>query len=111
MATVETSGTTTTTATTEVTLATITTAKTFVLNVDVSVLATGEDITIRGKKKVLSGGTTRLMTEFEIIISWFQAVGGLTVELPPITSTQECVFTIQPSTASSRAWPWSVEVP
>ena len=59
MATSEASGNQTAVVTTEHTLATIATDGTFVLSVDTSEMVLGDELELRAKVKVTSGGTTR----------------------------------------------------
>lgn len=108
-ATQESSGTQTATVTTEHTLATITTAKPFQLIVDISALAAGEYVEIKIKRKVLSGGTTRV--GFPGIYSWLDALVTPVIVSDPILSTQEYVATLKQLNGTSRAFPWAIETP
>ncbi len=108
-ATQESSGTQTATVTTEHTLATITTAKPFQLFVDINALVAGEYVELKVKRKVLSGGTTRV--DFQGIYSWMDAGVNPNIAFPPILSTQEYVATLKQLNGTSRDFPWAIETP
>lgn len=109
MATQESSGTQAATIGTEHTLATITTAKAFQAIIDIAALVAGEYVELRIKRKVLSGGTTRV--EWFGIYSWLDAGAGPIVVSHPILSTQEYVVTLKQLNGTGRSFPWSVETP
>lgn len=107
MATREDSNTQTATVTTEHTLATITTDKPFQLFVDIANLAAGEYVQISAKRRVLDGGTDRVM--FTAIYPWFTP--EKVVALPPFLTVGQAVFTLTQLNGSSRDFPWSLETP
>lgn len=103
MSVVKTSGTQTATGA-ENTLATITDAGRFQLVLDVSEMVNGDTLTIRGKSKVLSGGST--LPIFEVVLSNIQ-IDDVFMS-PEIPSAHEVVFTIDEDGGSLNDYAWSV---
>lgn len=99
----KTSGTQSTSATTEHTLATITDAGTYVLVVDTADLALGEELILRAKTKVLTGGTSRLAYE----APFRHAQAAPNVYSIPVPVDIEVVFTLEHD-AGSGSFPWKV---
>lgn len=91
---------------TEHALATISTAGVFVLDLDVNALAAADVLLVRAKKKVRTGGTTRLLDQWTI--------GGATPPVEkvfttyPINSLWELVFTIEWTDGTAGSIPWEV---
>ena len=89
---------------TEHTLATITTSGSFTLSVDANAMALGDELILRVKKKIGSGGTTRLLFE-----QTYSNVQGLPViDIIPTASTNEVVFTLTQTAGTGRAFPWEI---
>ena len=104
MATSNSSGTQTATVTTEHTLATITTAGTFVLLVDTNAMVLGDELILRIKTKVTSGGTTRLAYE-----GGCGGVQGDPVKISiPVRSFYEVVMTLEQAAGTGRSFPWEI---
>ena len=104
MATSNSNGSQTATVTTEHTLATITTSGSFVIGVDASNMALGDELILRVKLKVRSTGTTRLAYE-----ATYAHVQNEPVILSiPVASTNEIVFTLEQSAGTGRAFPWEI---
>ncbi len=104
MATSEASGNQTAVVTTEHTLATIATDGTFVLSVDTSEMVLGDELELRAKVKVTSGGTTR-----EYLIATYAHVQGQPIKTSiPVASINECVFTLKQTVGTSRDFDWEV---
>ena len=106
MPTVEASGTQTATIGTEHTLATIVTAKTLVLLVDVVNMVNADELELRVKTKILSGGVTR--TAYKASYKHAQSADDLIKISIPIPSDQEAVFTLKQAAGTGRAFPWKV---
>ena len=104
MATSQSEGSQTATLDTEHTLATVTTAGTYVLSVDLSNLALGDKVTLRAKAKVRSTGTTRT-----VFTGTYAHVQENPVAMSiPIPAVSECVFTLEQTDGTGRAFPWEV---
>lgn len=104
MATSEASGTQTSVITTEHTLATIATDGAFVLYVDANEMVLGDELELRAKLKVTSGGTTR-----EFLIATYAHVQGQPIKASiPVASINECVFTLKQTVGSPRDFDWEV---
>jgi len=104
MATSEASGTQVAVITTEHTLATIATDGTFVLYVDTNAMVLGDELELRAKTKVTSGGTTR-----EFLIATYAHVQGQPIKASiPVASINECVFTLKQTTGTGRSFDWEV---
>jgi|SaaInlStandDraft_4_1057021.scaffolds.fasta_scaffold03943_9 hypothetical protein len=98
------SGTQAATVTSEHTLATITTVGTFVLYVDMNALALGDELILRAKVKVTSGGTTRLAYAG----TYKNVQENLVAISIPIASVNEVVFTLHQAAGTSRSFPWEI---
>ena len=70
-------------------------------------LAAGEYVQISAKRRVLDGGTDRVM--FTAIYPWFTP--EKVVALPPFLTVGQAVFTLTQLNGSSRDFPWSLETP
>src|SRR4030066_540849 len=106
MPTVEASGTQTATISTEHTLATVSTAKTLVLLVDVNAMVNADELELRVKTKMLSGGTTRVA--YKASYKHAQPADDLIKISIPIPRDQEAVFTLKQVAGTGRAFPWKV---
>ena len=104
MATSQAEGSQTATVTTEHTLTTITAAGTYVLTVDMNALALGDYLTLRGKVKVRSTGTTRTIYTG----TYANVQDNLVSASIPIPTVSECVFTLEQTAGTGRAFPWEV---
>lgn len=104
MATSQAEGSQTATLDTEHTLTTITTAGTYVLSVDMNNMALGDKLTLRAKMKVRSTGTTR--TVFTGTYAHVQE-NPVAISIP-IPTVSECVFTLEQTDGTGRAFPWEV---
>ena len=90
---------------TEHTLSTRTAAGMYVLHVDVSAMVLGDELTLRAKTRARTTDTTRVayVAESEniptelIMISPVIAIAG-----------GECVFTLEQTLGTGRAFPWAV---
>lgn len=89
---------------TEHTLTTITAAGTYALTVDLVNLALGDKLTLRGKLKVRSSGTTR--TIYTGVYAHTQD-NSVAISIP-IPSVSECVFTLEQTGGTGRAFNWEV---
>ena len=89
---------------TEHTIGTITTSGSFVIGVDASALALGDELIIRAKLKVRSVGTTRLAYE----ATYSHAQGEPVILSIPVASTNEIVFTLEQTAGTGRAFPWEI---
>ena len=98
------SGTQAATVTTEHTLATVTTAGNYLLLVDTNALALGDELILRVKLKVLSGGTTRLAFQ----ATYKNVVGEPIIQSIPVSVVEEAIFTLEQATGTSRSFPWAV---
>lgn len=104
MATSKASGTQAATPTTEHTLATITDAGTYVLYVDTNAMALGDELELRAKLKVTSGGTTR-----EFMVAVYSQEQGQPIKASiPVASINECVFTLNQTVGTGRSFPWEI---
>jgi len=104
MATSQADGSQTATINTEHTLATVTDAGSFVLYVDTNAMALGDVLELRVKYKVRSTGTTR-----EMQVAYYAHVQGQPVKASiPVSSPNECVFTLKQTAGTGRAFPWEV---
>lgn len=100
----EASGTQVAVVTTEHTLATVATDGTFVLYVDTNAMVLIDELELRVKTKVLSGGTTR-----EFLVATYIHVQGQPIKASiPVASDQECVFTLKQTAGTGRSFPWKV---
>ena len=104
MATSEASGTQTAVVTTEHTLATIATDGTFVLYVDTATMVLIDELVLRVKVKVTSGGTTRLMQ----IANYVHVQGQPIKASIPVASINEVVFTLEQTFGTSRDFDWEI---
>lgn len=104
MATEKTSGTQSATVTTEHTLATVTDAGTYVLAVDVSNLANGDELELRAKEKVLTGSTAAQ----SVYAAYAHAQTNSVVHLLPVASPHEVAFTLKQTAGTGRSFDWSV---
>ena len=100
----EASGTQAATIDTEHTLSTITTNNTLVLLVDANAMLDADELTLRVKTKVLSGGAIRLI---------YQAFYLHAQEMPikisiPVPSDQEYVATLEQTAGIGRSFPWKI---
>ncbi|HEY6009420.1 MAG TPA: hypothetical protein VIU40_13930 [Geobacteraceae bacterium] len=103
---VETSGTLTATGSgTEDTLATVSSPRNLCLVVDLTNLAGGDAVTIRVKRKVLSGGSVRVVYKE----TWAGAQTDPVVVSVPVPSPHQAVFTLALESATPRAFDWSIE--
>ena len=90
--------------TTEHTLSTVTDAGTYVLMVDTNAMVLGDELELRLKTKILSGGTTR-----EFLVATYAHVQGQPIKASiPVVSTQEAVFTLKQTAGTGRSFPWAV---
>tara|TARA_R110000765_G_scaffold314505_1_gene407318 strand:+ start:495 stop:818 length:324 start_codon:yes stop_codon:yes gene_type:complete len=89
---------------TEHTLSTITAAGSYVLGVDLSSLADGDELTLRIKTKVRSVGTTR--TTYVANYSNGQSIEN-TLSVP-IASPHEFIATLEQTDGTGRAFNWEV---
>jgi len=105
MATSEADGSQTAVITTEHTLATISTDGSFVLYVDTNAMVDGDELELRAKVKIRSGGTTRT-----IMLGTFQhaQTNEPNKASIPIASINELVFTLKQTVGTGRAFPWEV---
>ena len=100
----EASGTQAATVTTEHTLATVATEGTFVLYVDTAAMVLIDEVELRIKTKILSGGTTR-----EFLLETYTHIQGQPIKASiPVNSDQEVVFTLKQTLGTSRSFPWKV---
>lgn len=98
------SGTQTATVTTEHTLDTDTDGKTYVLVVDTSAMVLGDELELRLKTKVLSGGTSRLA----YIASYAHIQAVPQKYSVPVPADIEIVATLKQTAGTSRDFPWSL---
>lgn len=103
--TVEASGTQTATISTEHTLAAVTTAAVLTLSVDANAMVNGDVLELRITRKVLSGGTERLL--FYAVFSNIQSE-PIKCSVPVIAPFG-ATFTLKQTAGTGRAFPWSVE--
>lgn len=103
---VEASGTLTATGSaTEDTLATISLPRNMSLIVDLTNLVGGDAVTLRVKRKILSGGAIR--TVYKETFAGVQTdPGAISV---PIPSPHQCIVTLALETATPRNFDWSLE--
>lgn len=104
MPTSQASGTQTAVVATEHTLATVASAGTYVLYVDTVNMVLGDELELRVKVKVTSGGTTR---EF-LVATYTQPQGQPVKASIPVASINECVFTLKQTVGTSRNFPWEI---
>ena len=101
---VEASGTQTAVVTTEHTLATVATEGTFVLYVDTANMVLIDELELRVKTKILSGGTTG-----EFLLATYIHVQGQPIKASiPVNSDQEVVFTLKQTAGTARNFAWKV---
>ena len=101
---IESSGTQVAVVTTEHTLATVATEGTFVLYVDTAAMVLIDELELRVKTKILSGGTTG-----EFLIATYAHVQGQPIKASiPVNSDQEVVFTLKQTAGTARSFPWKV---
>ena len=104
MATSKASGTQVAVISTEHTLSTITDAGTYVLYVDTNAMVLGDELELRVKTKVTSGGTTR-----EFLIAVYANPQGQPVKASiPVASINEAVFTLKQTAGTGRSFPFEV---
>ena len=103
--TVASSGTQTASIGTEHSLAAETTSGAYVLWVDLSNLANDEEVELRVKRKVLTGGTIRQ----SMIGSYKHIQGDPVVCSLPITAPYGATFTLKQISGTGRYFDWSVE--
>jgi hypothetical protein len=102
--TAEASGTQAATITTEHALHTNTGAKSFLLVVDLSVLANGDELELRAKAKILPGGTRKQMD-----LAVFQHAQADPVAIfGPYPSAHDLEFTLKQTAGTGRAFDWAV---
>lgn len=89
---------------TEHTLSTVTDAGTYVLSVDMNNMALGDKLTLRAKIKVRSTGTTR--TAYTGTYAHTQE--NLVALSIPVPIVSECVFTLEQTAGTGRAFPWEI---
>ena len=106
MPTVASSGTQSATISTEHTLYTSGAAGTFVLEVNLVNLTTGDTVELRVKGKTLSGDTeaAKILETF----SGVQAEGEAIVRSIPIPDDLALVFTLKQTAGTGRSFPWKV---
>lgn len=103
---VEASGTLTATGSgTEDTISTVNLPRTLWVVVDATNMVVGDTITLRVKRKVLSGGA---------LVKFFEEQFAFPLEQPglisvPMPSPHQAVFTLAQETGTGKAFPWSVE--
>lgn len=103
--TVEASGTQTATINTEHTLSSPTAAKVFALSVDTNAMVNGDVLELRVNRKVLSGGTERL-----VFYAVFSNVQSEPIKCSvPVVAPFGASFTLKQTAGTGRAFPWSVE--
>ena len=104
MASSKASGTQTAVISTEHTLNTVSTAGTFVLYVDTNAMILGDELELRVKTKVTSGGTTR-----EFLIATYAHPQGQPIKASiPVASINEAVFTLKQTAGTGRAFDWEI---
>lgn len=90
---------------TEDTLATVNVARVLTLVVDTTAMAVGDTITLRCKRKVLSGGA--LVEMYKESFSYpLDSAGLISAAMP---SPHQAVFTLAQEAGTPKAFPWSVE--
>lgn len=104
MATSKANGSQTAVISTEHTLSTVTDAGSYVLGVDLSNMADGDELTLRIKTKIRSVGTTRLTYEAYYINN--QSIEN-TLSIP-IASPHEFVATLEQTAGTGRVYNWEV---
>lgn len=102
--TVESTGTQTATISTEHTLATPTTAKTRVLTVDLSNLVAGDQVELRIKKKVLTGGTALLAA----YATFTGPVNTVVADSVPVICPYGATLTLKQTAGTGRNFDWTV---
>ncbi len=104
MATSKASGTQVAVISTEHTLSTITDAGTYVLSVDTNAMVLGDELELRAKTKVTSGGTTR-----EYLVATYAHIQGQPVKTSvPVASINEVIFTLKQTAGTGRSFPWEI---
>lgn len=101
---VESSGTQSATVGTEHTLATPTTAKTRVLTVDLSNLVAGDQVELRVKKKVLTGGSAVLAA----YAAFAGPVNTVVADSVPVICPYGATLTLKQTAGTSRNFDWTV---
>jgi hypothetical protein len=96
-----------TTSASEQALATITDPGVYILNVDTSLLADGDEILVKVYVKTLSGSTETL--RYQTAIRHAQSEPEKT--WPPVMIVEYVRFTIQRLAGTDRTLPWSVMTP
>lgn len=100
----EASGTQTATVATEHSLHTNTGAKSYMLVVDLANLANGDELELRAKAKVLTGGTRK-----QIDLAVFQHAQADPVAIfGPYPSAYDLEFTLKQTAGTGRAFDWAV---
>lgn len=99
------SGTQATTLATEHSLYAATASGVYTLSVDASALLTGETLTLKIKKKVLTAGTIRLAYSAR----FKHALDAPIIESPPIACPFGATFTLQQDGGTARSFDWSVQ--
>lgn len=104
MPTLEASGTQAATIGTEHTLTTLTTNKTFVLVGDTAAMVNGDELELRVKTKVLTGGVLR-----QAYLGTYRNFQASPVKLSvPLPSDIEFVATLKQTAGTGRSFPWKV---
>ena len=98
------SGTQTATISTEHSLATDTTGKTYVLVVDTNAMVNGDELELRIKTKVLTGGTVRLA----YIAGYAHIQSAPNKYSVPIPAKWSCEATLKQTAGTGRAFPWEL---
>ena len=101
---IQASGTQTAVVTKEHTLATVTDDGTYVLYVETANMVLVDELELRIKTKILSGGTTGLAQ----IATYIHAQGQVIKASIPLNSDQEVVFTLKQTAGTSRNFAWKV---
>ena len=85
-------------------LDTDTTSKTYVLVVDTGAMVLGDELELRLKTKVLSGGTSR--------VAYYAAFAHVQAEPQkysvPVPANQEIVATLEQTAGTNRDYPWAL---
>ena len=103
---IESSGTQAATVGTEHDLATPTSAGVRVLDVDTVNMVSGDEVELRIKKKVLSGGTIRVLYYVRYVGA--QATDNLIKTSIPVPSEHGITVTLKQTAGTSRNFPWAV---
>jgi hypothetical protein len=93
----------------EETLATVTEAGVFCLDLDMNAAAVGDIWIVRVKKKVRTGGTTRLWNRYELFGTTIAPTEAEKIVTSiPYHSLWEIVFTLEQTDGTGRAIPWEI---